>query len=183
MKKITLLILILSLLNCKKDEVLLSDSPVNYNLQNTIQQKKYLENDLIASTTLENGYGTVKNEILKKYEIDAISVDINKKELKIQKNDGSIYFFKLEKSNEILDGKEKYIVSLPSENIKNNRVKRGLKERLACYAMFGIIVVSDGPSPIMDIIGAIALAECLKEADKYPYIENIDINENQNLSL
>lgn len=116
---------------------------------NSNKDNKYNDKIIIDS----NQYSELRSFLIQKIEFSLvykqfIVTDIKGNEFK---------YHMVETSNlDYTSKKGVKIYTLTPENLNNRLICRA-----GCYALFAVMVASDGPAPIADIIAAIVLAECL----------------------
>lgn len=158
---------------CEKDSVILENQSLS-NKVNIFDTKTETlsEYDLVASKlNLDQSKSTTENFIeiaaidssyLRDNEISSIKFSINSKKFYVIDINNVECEYKMVKNNTLdnknVDGEVFY--SLVSESDA-----KGPWCKVACYSIFTLMVVSDGPAPIADIIAAIALVECLNGCD------------------
>lgn len=179
MKKFTLLLsllLIASLFQACTDDSLLKE---NETISKTISKNQIHLNDQISNkievydiiTTAikaEKDWGSKINETyvlesstvtnLKKFNVSKIEFSLFDKTFVVTDNKGHKYNYVLIATNlKVYEaGLEKNVLKLVPES-QNGRFLC----RAGCYALFAVMIASDGPSPIVDIIAAATLGECL----------------------
>lgn len=95
---------------------------------------------------------------LTSFSIQKIEISLFDKQFVITDNKGNEFKYRMVENSNLDYAAKKgvKIYGLMPENLNNRLICRA-----GCYALFAVMVASDGPAPIADIIATITLAECL----------------------
>jgi HD-GYP domain-containing protein (c-di-GMP phosphodiesterase class II) len=154
---------------CEKEDVLSE----NQNLSNKVdifdkKTETSSEYDRVASNlTLNQSKSTTEifteidakdSSYLRDNDISSVRFSVSSKKFYVVDNNNVEYEYNMIKNttldNKNVDGEVFYSLVTESE-------AKGPWCKAACYSVFTLMVLSDGPAPFADIIAAIALVECL----------------------